>query len=64
MRTPKAGEDGIDFRFVELDEDGMARNLDAVPGAGARPVDRARLEAVLQDLVACRQLLDQALKDG
>ena len=60
----EGGEDGIDFRFVELDEDGMARNLDGVPGVGARPVDRARLEAVLQDLVACRQLLDQALKDG
>ena len=59
-----SSEEGIDFRFVELDEDGMARNLDAVPGVGARPVDRARLEAVLQDLVACRQLLDQALKDG
>ena len=32
--------------------------------ANARKLDLARLEAVLQDLVACRQLLDQALKDG
>ena len=29
-----------------------------------RPLDRERLERVLQDLVACRQLLDSALKDG
>jgi DNA-binding transcriptional MerR regulator len=27
-------------------------------------VDLDRLEAVLRDLIACRQLLDQALKDG
>ena len=60
----EGGDEGIDFRFVELDDDGIARNLDAVPIPGARPVDRARLEAVLKDLVACRQLLDQALKDG
>ena len=58
------GSEGIDFRFVELDEDGIARNIGAAPAAGARPADRARLETVLQDLVACRQLLDQALKDG
>ena len=32
--------------------------------AHARKLDRARLEAVLQDLIACRQLLDTALKDG
>ena len=33
----------------------------ARPGGGP---DRERLERVLQDLVACRQLLDTALKDG
>ena len=27
-------------------------------------IDRERLERVLQDLLACRQLLDNALKDG
>ncbi len=31
---------------------------------GVRQADRARLESVLQDLIAARQLLDQALKDG
>ena len=41
------------------------------PGRARRPQpgplggpDRDRLERVLQDLVACRQLLDTALKDG
>jgi hypothetical protein len=32
--------------------------------ANARKFDIARLEAVLQDLIACRQLLDGALKEG
>jgi DNA-binding transcriptional MerR regulator len=32
--------------------------------ANARKLDLARLEAVLQDLVACRQLLDAVMKDG
>ena len=32
--------------------------------ANARKLDLARLEAVLQDLVACRQLLDGVMKDG
>ena len=31
---------------------------------GPSDADRERLERVLQDLVACRQLLDTALKDG
>ena len=35
----------------------------AKPGPAAGP-DRERLERVLQDLVACRQLLDSALKEG
>ncbi len=30
----------------------------------ARPLDVARLEGVLQDLIACRQLLDHALKEA
>jgi DNA-binding transcriptional MerR regulator len=33
-------------------------------GAGVRKLDTAKLEAALQDLLACRQLLDSALKDG
>jgi DNA-binding transcriptional MerR regulator len=32
--------------------------------AHARKLDRARLEAVLQDLIACRQLLDGVMKEG
>ena len=32
--------------------------------AGVRKLDTAKLEAALQDLLACRQLLDSALKDG
>jgi DNA-binding transcriptional MerR regulator len=62
------GTDGIDFRLLDSDEDGMPNVLDAgpIPGVtgGARPFDIARLQAVLQDLIACRQLLDSALKDG
>jgi len=63
----EGGDDGIDFRFLEHDEDGIAKGIDAAPAFGVgkdRPIDRARLESVLQDLVAARQLLDQALKDG
>ena len=64
-----AEEDGIDFRFVETEEDilatfrgdGAAKGPKA-PGGGA--LDRERLEGVLRDLVDCRQLLDRAMKDG
>ena len=62
------GTDGIDFRLLETDEDGIPAALDAgpIPGvaAPARPLDVARLEGVLQELIACRQLLDSALKEG
>jgi DNA-binding transcriptional MerR regulator len=62
------GTDGIDFRLLESDEDGIPAALDAgpIPGVAgvARPIDVARLQAALQDLIACRQLLDHALKDG
>jgi DNA-binding transcriptional MerR regulator len=47
------------------------RNLEefdeeAIPGVAdlAQAMDLARLKGVLQDLIACRQLLDAALKDG
>jgi DNA-binding transcriptional MerR regulator len=60
------GADGIDFRLLEDDEDGIPGVVEAggLPGipAGARLLDAARLQAVLQDLIACRQLLDSALK--
>ena len=32
--------------------------------AAARKLDRAHLEAALQDLIACRQLLDGVMKEG
>ena len=60
----EGADDGIDFRFLELDEDGIAKNLPSPAGAAARSIERARLEGVLQDLIAARQLLDSALKDG
>ena len=58
---------GIDYRFVETDEDGLIVPIGKGKAAASGPVggpDRERLERVLQDLVACRQLLDTALKDG
>lgn len=65
-------EDGIDFRFVETEEDILATFRGASPpgrnsDAGAidrERLDRERLEGVLRDLIDCRQLLDRALKDG
>jgi len=62
----EGGTDGIDFRLLETDEEGMPAAFDDGPIAGiageGRSLDVARLESVLQDLIACRQLLDQALK--
>jgi DNA-binding transcriptional MerR regulator len=37
---------------------------EAVPPAPARALDRERLEAVLENLLAARQVLDAAMKDG
>jgi DNA-binding transcriptional MerR regulator len=60
------GTDGIDFRLLESDDDGIPAAFDSGPIPGvtgpARLLDTARLESVLQDLIACRQLLDSALK--
>ena len=60
-------EDGIDFRFVDAGED-ILRTFRAGPNharsSGPNPVDRERLEGVLQDLIAVRQMLDRALKDS
>jgi DNA-binding transcriptional MerR regulator len=59
---------GIDYRFVETDEDGMlapfGKGKGAIGSVGIGPADRERLERVLADLVGCRQMLDQAVKDG
>jgi DNA-binding transcriptional MerR regulator len=63
-------EDGIDFRFVETEEDILATFRGSGPSAratvddGNGDLDRQRLEGVLKDLIDCRQLLDRALKDG
>jgi DNA-binding transcriptional MerR regulator len=60
------GADGIDFRLLETDDEGMPAAFDtgAIPGVTAAPrlLDVGRLESVLLELVTCRQLLDQALK--
>jgi DNA-binding transcriptional MerR regulator len=56
------GADGIDFRLLDADEDDIPLVLDAGSIPGARLLDAGRLEGVLQELIACRQLLDQALK--
>jgi DNA-binding transcriptional MerR regulator len=61
------GSDGIDFRLLEEDEDGIPGVAEGeLPGAtaGLRLLDAARLKGVLEDLIACRQLLDSALTDG
>ena len=37
---------------------------DAIPGVGAASVELTKLKGVLAELVACRQLLDDALSEG
>jgi DNA-binding transcriptional MerR regulator len=60
------GTDGIDFRLLETDEDGLpALDAGPIPGVAdgdTRSLDVVRLESVLADLIACRQLLESALK--
>jgi DNA-binding transcriptional MerR regulator len=60
-------EDGIDFRFGGAQDD-ILKTFRAGPSHGRTPdhpgIDRERLESALNELVACRQMLDQALKDG
>jgi len=60
-------EDGIDFRFVDAEDD----FLDTFRGGKGRKaaadhnaLDREKLEGVLRDLIACRQMLDRVMKDG
>jgi DNA-binding transcriptional MerR regulator len=61
-------DDGIDFRVAEPDEDGIPAAFGGSPvpdiAGPARLLDAARLKGVLQDLIACRQLLDRVLTDG
>lgn len=61
-------EEGIDFRFVDT-EDEILATFRGGPAPGRPPgeqntIDRERLEAVLRDLIDCRQLLERALKDS
>jgi DNA-binding transcriptional MerR regulator len=42
----------------------LAMPANNAASANARKLDLARLEAVLQDLIACRQLLDGVMKEG
>jgi DNA-binding transcriptional MerR regulator len=60
-------EDGIDFRFVN-DQGDILKTYRAGPGHGrgadAPGAEREQLERVLKDLVACREMLDRAMKDG
>jgi DNA-binding transcriptional MerR regulator len=60
-------ENGIDFRFVEEQEDILAtfRGSPTPPKAvEAKPAEKERLESALKELLACRQLLERALKDN
>jgi DNA-binding transcriptional MerR regulator len=60
-------EEGIDFRFAEIDDEEILttfRKRSPAQPAGPSELDRERLQRVLGDLVACKDMLDQALKDG
>ena len=61
-------EDGIDFRFVDAQDDILKTFRAGGHGHGrageSNPADRERLESALNELIACRQMLDRALKDG
>ena len=60
-----ADEEGIDFRFVDAGDDILETFRGGSPAGGRpAPLDRERLEGVLKELIACRQMLDRALKDG
>src|SRR6187401_1156709 len=69
-----AVEEAIGLSLQEPEDDGEMPIVDTaddgilLPFVKSKPgpsdADRERLERVLQDLVACRQLLDNALKDG
>jgi DNA-binding transcriptional MerR regulator len=63
----EGAEEGEDFRRAESDEDLIRGAMDDGPIAGVaalvRPLDVERLEGVLRDLVACRELLDRVLKE-
>ncbi|MCK1485442.1 MerR family transcriptional regulator [Bradyrhizobium sp. 193] len=61
-------EEGIDFRFSETDDEEILTTFrkGGTPAAPAGPsvIHRERLGRVLAELIACREMLDQALKDA
>jgi DNA-binding transcriptional MerR regulator len=60
-------KEGIDFRFIETEEDILATFRGSPTrgrGGGGSELDRERLKGVLRDLIDCRHVLDQVLKDG
>ena len=62
-------EDGIDFRFVEGEDEILETYRSSTShgqsrGADQHSIDRERLESVLRDLIACRQMLDRVLKES
>jgi len=59
-------EEGVDYRFVDTEDEILGTFRDGpVPSrsVGVSSLDRERLEAVLRDLIDCRQVLERALKD-
>jgi DNA-binding transcriptional MerR regulator len=66
---PDAGDDESDVETGDdeiepADAPAPARRAPAAIGADARKLDVAKLQAALQDLIACRQLLDGVMKEG
>lgn len=60
-----AEDEGIDFRFVDTDDDILDTFRVGPPvRPGMKAEDRERLEGVLKELLDCRQLLERAMKEG
>ena len=57
-------EDAIQGALDDDDDDSLEGAIPGVAASVNQGFDIARLEAVLQDLIACRQLLDMAMQDG
>jgi DNA-binding transcriptional MerR regulator len=59
-------EEGIDFRFVETEDDILETFRVGPPAGrtGMKPEDREKLEGALKELLDCRQLLERAMKEG
>jgi DNA-binding transcriptional MerR regulator len=64
VTTSHLAEDDEDEIQGALDDDSLEGAIPGVAASVNQGFDIARLEAVLQDLIACRQLLDMAMKDG